>query len=73
MNYAKHPSRHVWFADFHNPGPRTVLRCRKCGVLLDEYRDRQHQERKTRMEGGRTFCACGNPWPCPRRWWEKAA
>ena len=33
MTYAKHTGRHVWFADFHKPGPRTVLRCRKCGVI----------------------------------------
>lgn len=41
--YAKHPGRHVWFADFHNPGPRTYLRCRKCGVLYDEYKDRRRK------------------------------
>ena len=23
-----------------------------------------HVERNTKMRDGKTFCACGNPWPC---------
>jgi hypothetical protein len=25
-----------------------------------------HVQRPARLNGGRTFCACGRPWPCPR-------
>jgi hypothetical protein len=40
----KHPGRHVWRVDFHDPGPRTYLKCRKCGLHYDTRKDAKQQK-----------------------------
>jgi hypothetical protein len=36
---------------------------------LEDHRETSgaHVERRTRLRDGKTYCACGAPWPCPRR------
>jgi hypothetical protein len=39
-------------------------------VRPESMRMGDHVEVSTKMRDGKTYCACGNPWPCPRAYPE---